>query len=355
MGNIRRWEMYNPQVKEKFLDTQIKNKKSRDTYEITLGNISEFERSINKNLYDMNIEEVKSLFETLTTNTLISVSSIKSRLIKYISWAMLPSVNLSQNGLMLSLLMNIEDEDLVSVVAMENQYITAKEKDILVEYCKNFQDKALVMLSFRGVSGVDMSEMTNLKYSDLNFETNEIHLHGLVKRRDKDTKKTVLVQQERTLKLSKEEMNLLELAYKTTTYWNFKEHNRDKTKPATWVTDILVDNKYIFRKTQRKTKDDTVNEPIRTQVLMLRLKTLVKGEASDFVGIQKPQVVFKTLLVSGMLNELKMLGKNPNEITDEDYKAVVTKFNSEEYNFASLKKLHKFMVKRNMKFVKTDI
>jgi len=356
MGNFQRWRMYNSEkyenAKELFLETQFKNENSRQTYRITLGNISEHERFLGKDIFNQSWNEVKETFETLTTNTLATVSTTKSRIAKYIEWAI--SNNLSESNMVLGLLKNCNDEDLVSITAMENQYITEEEKDRLIDYSRNYQDKAFIMLLFKGVGGVELSEITGLRFSDLNFDTNEIHLHGKVKKRDEKTGKTVEAKGERTIKLTEDEMNMLELAYKTSTFWVYKAKTRDITKDRNWVAEPLMENGYIFRKKERSNNVDTYSQEIRAQILTSRLKTLVKDEGYEGIGLQKPQIVVKTLNTSGMLHQLKKLRATKKQITDDDFREIVKQYNSQEYGASTLKKLYNFMVKRGMKFVKIE-
>jgi len=354
MANTRKWSFYNAESKEKFLKTQIKNANSRMTYEITLGNVSDHERFLNKDIFSMNQFELKDTFETLTTNTLSTVSTIRSRIANYIEWAI--ANHLSENGMVLSWLKSCNDEDLVSVVAMENQYITKAEKDLLIEYARNWQDKAFIMLRWKNIGGIDLSEITGLRYEDLNKNTNEVHLHGLIKKRNKKLK-MVEVKSDRLVKLTQEEMDLLERAYTVSVYEMYKgisgkNKEEDKNKMY-WIQEPLMDNGYIFRKLQRKSNEPTQNNEIKSQVLTSRLKSLVKGEGYD-EGLQKPQIVSKSLSTSGMLNELKELRKVKDILTDDDFRDVVAKFNTEDYNMATLKKLYNFMLKRDMKFIRAD-
>lgn len=357
MGNKQRWEFFHPLIKEKFLKTQIENENSKMTYSTTLGNISEYERFLGIDIFDMNRSQLKDGFETLTTNTLPTVSTTKSRLANYIEWAISPSVNICKNvnnsGMVLGWLKSCDDDDLVSITAMENQYVTEKEKNDIIDYARNFQDKSLVMLLFRNIGGVKLSEITDMKFTDLNFETNEVHLHGVVKARDKVTKKIVDIIGDRFVQLTTDEMNMLKIAYKTSTYDSWKAVSGSKSSKEDWIGEPLLNNGYIFRKKERK-GNDNIYEPIKAQILTQRLKSLVKGEGYEGVGLQKPQIVAKTLGVSGMLNELKNLRSSKGILTDDDFKDVVVKFNAQEENFQTLRKLYNFMIKRNMKFVRAE-
>ena len=126
---------------------------------------------------------------------------------------------------------------------------------------------------------------------------------------------------------------------------------------------ILIRNDYVFRNKERSNKreednkqDDfkTRNVEIKSQVLTTRLKSLVRDEGYEGVGIQKPQITVKTLNASGMLNELKILRETKDEITEDDFRDIVMRFNNQEYSSSSLKSLYYFMLKRDMKFIRTE-
>lgn len=344
-GNYQRWVFYNPDVKEMFIEEKIKNFSSKKAYRIILGNISEQERLFDKNFYEMTIDEARETLDMLNKKTISSVASAKSKLIKYVQWAL--HGDFEGNKELLSWLKTVEDESLTNRTAMENQYIGIEEYWNIIHFAKNPMDASMVILGFNGAGGYNHSDFTTLTNNDLDFMDNTVHLHGKIKTNNK-VENLATERNGRTIQLLKPEMDILYSAMGASEYW-VKPINRKGNKKPEWEKRDLVINNNVFRPMDYGKKESDPEADINSQVLMRRLRVLVGKE-----GYGKPQINFKTLGVSGMLYQLKLSDKSVDQITDEDYTQIVVKYNLRELNYGSLKRLYKFMINKEMAITSSD-
>jgi integrase len=268
MNNMNK--LYNPQIKEEFLKT-YDNEQTQNTIRYLLFKAYSIEMILDKDLYNFSLGEVGQVL--LNSDPLnLSVAKTNARfLTQYISWAI-------EKGLRndnLNPLRGIDANEWASkFVSKKKIYFSENELFELESKLVNYQDKAIIRLLFESVNGHGVSEILNLKESDI--DTNNLTL------KLKDIKFD-----SREITVTKYCMDLIVGAISEREYMI---QNGTKTTGNTQLN--LVQNDYVIRPVDRKTKDP--DAPADKHTVYRRLAVL--GELFDL-----PYLTVKNIHRSGMI------------------------------------------------------
>jgi len=241
-------ELYNKDIKDKFLNENYSNEQTKNTIRHVFIKSEPIESVLNKDLYDFTADEIGNVIKN--SNPLSStVARSSGRFIsQYISWAMS-----YRNS-------NIHPLDAKSP-SWYDQFVDKTKK---IHFSKdelyneiidnpmmlNAQDKALLSLMFEGIVGKGFSELNNIHYNNINWETNEITVEG----------------RENPIKVSDRTIKHVEDAYYEPTYLFYNTETGDTTEKE------LVASGYIFKNTKSpRTKE---GEPISVQTFYGRMRTI---------------------------------------------------------------------------------
>jgi integrase len=293
--------------------------------------IARYEEEINKEIYNMSIPETKSCIDTLTRTTLNASSSLLSKLATYFFWASANHFAKDEQMLAMTLswLKDQKGEDIVSKVAMSNQYLT-KEKIYyqVAKFCQNKQNEALIILLFKGVEGIELCELRNIKKSDINFKTNSIHLTGYLSKTDR------MNVYNRDILLTDYEMDIINDA--------LDQHNYNEEVNSKEVRDPipLLETDMLFKNIQKnRAKPDYI---VKRSELIKRIREISQE-------VQKP-LTAGNLIMSGQIYELTQLNKEFKDITREDYITILQKYNK-RINISSiinLSSLYKYLLENGI-------
>lgn len=299
--------IYHKEIKILFLD-DIKNENSKKAFFTLFNQISEFENLHDKDIYDMNIAELRECLETLSKTTIISAASTVSKLVTYWKWAINPG-KFTNNVTTLSWLTSKKVEDLIPNIALENTFISEEEMyEIVEKECKNKMDGALILLIYRGVYGYRMSELRYLETDNINFENNNIKIVG-----DKKNDKKI-ISNIRNITLSDKDMEILKEASLQSSY-SIKDPDDDS-----YTIKNLVSSKYLFKYIESGRTASYINKPITSYELTMRIKRVFE---SHF----KPQIRAMNIITSAMVNDVMILEKEKGKLIPEDYKGILAKYN----------------------------
>lgn len=318
--------IYNHSTKNLFLET-LKNESSRNAFKSMLTQISKYEKEIDKNFYDMSINEAKNCIDTLTRTTLNASSTLLSKLSTYLFWTI--ANNFSENSVLLSWVKTLKGSDIVSKTAMENQYITKKDLYNIMSLIRNAQDKALLTLLFHGVEGTELYELRHISKSDIDFNNNLIHL----KEHNKAT-------YNRDVKLSVQEMDIVKEALEQTSYYLVDID--EKGKEAIELLS-LTDSDYLFKVIEFTKKRRATASDIVTRAELSRRLRGISQEVKNPLNAGN-------LIASGMIYELTQLNKEFEDITDDDYIYILKKYNKKinTSSIVSLRDLYKYLLKNEI-------
>jgi len=188
--------MYNKELKDRFVKAY--DVTTMKTYLSDLKRISETEEYFKKDLFNFTYEQIDESLKGIQFKKQSSVERAVSTYRRYASWA-------NQNGFVPSktnlweLYTSDKLSDYVWQEALQNSFITREQLFDIIKQVSNPVDYMPILLTFEGIYGKTMSEMINLKYSDINFET------GIVKLVNNDGEyRSILIEDKRTLDLIKD-------------------------------------------------------------------------------------------------------------------------------------------------------
>ncbi|WP_297419016.1 hypothetical protein [Clostridium sp.] len=329
--------IYDYEAKLLFIDS-FQNVSSQKAYKSMLVQMGKYEKEIDKEFYNMTINEMKDCIDTLSHKTINSADSLLSKLGFYLFWAI--SNNLADNNApeVLGWLKTLKGEDIVSKTAMGNQYLTKKELYTIGSAINNSQNEALIILLFHGVEGIEMSELRNIKKSDIDFAKNIIHLHGYSPVQYTNGVHEIL---SRDIELSIYEMGIIKSALMQLDYSETKLKEKDGQQIEKIYTYNLVDTEYLFKNRESLKGKTSVGNVSRNE-LNKRIR--------EISSIVKIPLTAGNILDSGKIYELTQLNKEIQDITDEDYTNILKKYNMQinPSSIFGLRQLYEYLVKNEI-------
>lgn len=278
--------MYDKKEKQEFIDSMPMSYIT--TCNIIFNQSSQLEKKLNKNLYNFNLEELSILLKKtkMQKNTYTSRKFVLQKYFTYYQ-DLRPE----------------KDNPLLTVGAMwDEQFIDSEGRQLisetefnkLVSSFYNKQDAVICQLLFEGVGAYEVSEILNLKKSDINWHGRTLNLVG-----DKKGKREVTV--------SERCIELLEGAIKQREYYS----NNGQTEAGTSVGN-LVENEYVIRPSNERkiVKDESARAD--SSLVYRRFKNLKKFSPNFNITI-------KTISYSGMMKAAIHLSKKTG-VPVEDFK-----------------------------------
>ncbi|RNB59455.1 hypothetical protein EDM57_04750 [Brevibacillus gelatini] len=317
-NQIYEGDMYNEGVKQRFME--VISDDSKGPYERIFIRSSVVEESLGRDMYDFNIKEIENVLFHLKPKTLAASKSNISIISSYLDWAIEEGYRSNTINPMKYQLDDWAEKFIDKNIKM---FFSKKEIDEIIEKCKNAQDAVIISLLFYGANGREVSELRNLRPSDVNFETNELILTD-----DKDN-------QTRRITTPKECITLIKDAINQTEYFKRNGHIAPNSR-NTKETSELIETGYVIK--PAKTKVVHIDQ-VNTHVVYGRLSTI-----SELFNIENFTV--KNIQRSGMIYMAKQILDRDGHFGDkEQYFEIceqfgVSKFDNhgvEEYNWSAMK------------------
>jgi integrase len=240
--------LYNEEIKERFL-SQYDNEQTQKTIRNVFFKTFIVENTLDKDLFEQNLTEIGKAIENTNPQTKNVASSNGRFISNYISWAI-------ENGYResnLNPLRGIDNDWYNKFIdkSMKIHYSYDEFIDLLEDKdMLNGQDQAFLFLLFEGIIGEKFSQITELKFSDINW-----------------IKKTVYVKERNlNIEVSDDCIKYLEKAYNQNTYYQYNPNNKDFTEKE------LLPSEYIFKNI--KSPRGTENEPLKINVIYKRIQSL---------------------------------------------------------------------------------
>lgn len=242
--------------KTKYLNESLKNKILSDQdliIRISLFNrIADLEEMFNKDFYNFNMDEVRTTLFTFGESTNLTLASKVSLLKEYANYALLEGKTIySQPSIS-----NFKNKDLYEFLSTSKsylKYITKSELFENIEKLRNYQDKALLLLIFKGVLGHTYQDLINLKISDFNFKEKTLRFNHYYK--PKGNKDQEVEIEEKLINLTDEEAFIIQAAIHEEVYVYPKDYKHkidDETKHIQ-----LENSNYILKKNNFKGNEET--------------------------------------------------------------------------------------------------
>src|SRR5690606_26236881 len=204
------------------------------------------------------LETVLYSFKANNRNTIESYARIIS---SYLHWSV------KHNLVGSNLLESYKPDDFEKLLTDDGSYISERKLRRYEDQCENYQYAVILRLLFMGVGGKVMSEIRNLKVSDVDFENNELKLTNTLK---EDKNGIPVKYTTRHLKVDDRTIELIKGAIMQETYVkrNGQMIERDNVRPFT----DLVKNDYVVRASITKTEH--FNTPVDKFVIYRRIAVL---------------------------------------------------------------------------------
>lgn len=313
---------FNEPLKRKFLEDMVKNENiSEETaknYERILLLTSELEKKLNKDLNEFDFKELETVLYNYKSNNRNTIETYARIISSYLNWSV--KSNLIQHNE----LEHLKPDDFVKYLLEGEIYYTEKQLRRWENRMENYQDAVIVRLLFLGVGGKQLSELRNLKISDVDRENKKIRLVNTLTE-DKATGLPIKYGI-RYLDIKDEyTFDLIEGAFNQRTYMKrnaeVSEGNENRSIGA---LDLVINN-YVVRSSITKTEN--FSYPVDKFVIYRRIQML-----SEVFGIAN--FTAKLIQRSGMVwygyNFMK--DNTSNELLLEDMKMVAEKFNMKSYH-----------------------
>lgn len=166
--------VYNEDIKKLYLNQLKATEETKDVYMRIFKKSFEREQELGKDLHSFTEEEFEAYFkEILKPKTKESARSVCNVLANYVQWAM---DNKHSKELFNPL--KHKQEYFYEFVEERKTYINFKEKQAILSLLENKQDAVIIEALWHGIQGTRVSEIVNLKMSDINRKEKTIKLRN---------------------------------------------------------------------------------------------------------------------------------------------------------------------------------
>lgn len=317
MTNDKNNSLFNTKVKIDYLSDMIKSgaisEETSKSYSRIFGVTFSSEEALEKDLNQFTLEEMETILYNFKANNRNTVESYARIISSYLNW----SVINEQSGT--NVLADLKPTDFEKYLTFEETYFTNKQLRRWEDSCVNFQDAVILRLLFNGVSGKQMSEIRNLKKSDVDLENKRLRLVNTLKA---DKNGFPIKFTERWIDVDERTLELVRGAIEKKTYQkkngDVAQTEYNNVRPYT----DLVNNDYVVRASITKT--DNWNTPVDRFVIYRRIQML-----SEIFSVE--DLTAKFIQRSGMIFHANELMKG-EKLSLDDIKIVADRFNLKSYH-----------------------
>lgn len=308
-------DFYNPDIKISFLSCYPES--TQNTYKYIFKRSAGLERFYRKDLYDFDRVELSRFFAGCEEEYVSSARSNGRIVTAYIDWAINNQIKMDSVNVLKQV-----DTKWFDRFVNDNAKIfyTKKEIQNIINKCENPQDAVIISLIFDGVQGKAVSEVRNLKESDVDFET------GLVNLIDEDGSK-------RSIKVTDLTLHLIEQAYEEPYYYKSNGMMVEKDNVRNYTE--LLNNEYIVRSSNTGKRKNL--GPVDKYVVYRRISSI-----GNSLGLENFNI--KNISRSGMLS----LAKEMMEVYKENINLPMLLKISDIYNVNSYNSLRDFITEENI-------
>lgn len=315
MTEGRNNSLFNDEVKSQYLHEMILiGSISEDTsksYSRIFGVTKEKEEALGKDLNQFTLEEIETILYDFKANNRNTVESYARIISSYLNWCV------EQGLARRNPLYALNPTDFEKYLTNEEVYFTDTQLRRWEDRCENYQDAVIIRLLFNGVGGKQLTEIRNLKKSEVDFIQRRMKLINTLSSDENGNPHKFT---ERWIDIDERTASLLlgAMSQKIYTKRNGDMIPKENIRPYT----DLVDNQYIVRASITKT--EKFNNPVDKFVIYRRVQTIAES-----LGIE--DFTAKFIQRSGMIHYANELIKD-EQLTLNDIKMVADRFNLKSYH-----------------------
>jgi len=322
-----------PEVKEEFLEKQLKSTRSYYRYILQLAD--DFEVKLGKPIYNFNTEERDELLIVQYKNkNKFAFQTVLSPLKTYVDFCISPKNLVRHNENRFSTILTSNYKEYINIQAKENSYIPLSECREFQSKLVNYQDRAIIELPNLGVrgrteKGNTLEELVNLKVKDIDWKEKRLYL----------------TKNNGEFRWMNVDDYTLDLLKKVIAQDFYVSNNGLKTKPnddgvyeSTDKGRIINKTEYVFR-TPGKNKNGKVDY----QFFASRIQRIQKW-------LGKPYISISNLYFSAIIEYAKKLKEEKGEkdkLTRDDYISINKRFefgeNGEKYLFKTRELINSYL------------
>lgn len=303
--------LFNEELKTQFLN--IVNEKTRSSYRRIFTITSKHETELNKDIHQFSLIEIEKVlwsFQSRTKNTVESYGRIIS---SYLNWCVKQGI-ISKN-----VMQEMRPDDFKKFIHDDSEYISEKHLRRIEDMCNNYQDSVIIRLLFIGIGGKSLSEIRNLKATDVDFENKRIKV---IESLTVDEKGFPMKYTERFVDVDERTLHMIRGAINEKIY-----HKRNGELAVTDYNNIrpfndLVKNDYVVRASITKTEYH--DAPVDKFVIYRRLAMI-----KDVLGLEKFNAKF--IQQSGMMHVANNIIEN-DTVSLVDLKMIANQLNVKSYH-----------------------
>lgn len=327
---MKKYTFFNSEVKQAFLNT-LSNENTIRNYSRIFYITAEYEETLGKDINQFTLEEIEPILYSFEANNRHTIETYGRIISSYLNWCV-------QNGIVKNNpLSALTSDDFDKYVINDDVYFSEQQLRLYEDSCVNYQDAVILRLLFMGVGGKQLSEIRNLKRSDVDFQHNMLYLTNSLQE-DEDGFPTKYT--ERTLKVDERTMYLIQKAMNEKTY---TKRNFDTLPSHVREYTDLIENEYVVRASITRIRN--VNAPVDKNVIHRRVR--IVAETMNLKALT-PKIIQRC----GMLYELSNIVGNGDEVTLDDIKIVAKRFDIKSYHnlksFLTIENVRKHYPKREM-------
>lgn len=222
--------LYNEQLKEAFLKT-YDNEQSRNTIKYLFFKAYPMELILEKDLYNFSKDEIGKVIQNADPMSQSVAYSYGRFIVAYLNWAIENGYRMNN----INPLQGVTNEWYEQFIDKSKKvHFTDKEIQEIIDQLVNAQDAVILALLFEGVNGYGASEISNLKYKDVDFENGILKLY--------DDKKG-----ERKIQVSNNTLKLIEKAYHETEYYS----RNGEIENAKYAKTPVLKSEYVVKNIKR--------------------------------------------------------------------------------------------------------
>jgi len=295
--------MYNKEQKERFLNDFFYNKETQRMVTYTFEKTAVLEEQFDTDLCNFNQVQLIDLLRYFNCPTENALGKYFNQIKQYAKWC-------TQNGLCTynPAYFNIFRKDLkkyINIYAVENQYI--KDRTELYNVCEdiyNAVDRAIIVLLYEGVGGEKLTELRELKKTDVKIITKEINITN------GEYPRPLSNVDDRT-------MDILEEAINTYEYYTNNGESVAKAPKR-----YMIESDYVIRPTKMHNMDGS---PISSMGIDVKFSKIKKWTGKYYLTATN-------IIYSGIFEKLAKIEEN-KELDTMDYRETLIKsgINPESY------------------------
>jgi len=167
--------MYNSEIKTRFIEEREQDIKINPGYLTKLfKKTAILERHLNKDLCNFNYYDILDLIKGLHCTSIRVVAQYKSTFSTYVGWCLHQGLVVDGQNHFEELVPDVYSQCINQLIA-SNFFVTEERMQEWLEDLLNASDQMILLGLFEGLDSVEMSDLANLKMSDVDVENRIVH------------------------------------------------------------------------------------------------------------------------------------------------------------------------------------